>query len=163
MLEIKNRYGDVIFSRDCEDNSIRKTIEEAARQKSNLSEADLRCADLRWANLRWADLRGADLSEADLRWADLRWADLRWANLRGATGNGIEIMSFVSHQYSGCYTSDTMWIGCRRHAIATWWEDSDNESHTFTSGQKQWREKNRGWITEMVKQNPAKPTGAKQC
>ena len=94
-IEIKHFItGSVLFKFETENNTIRKTLEEALRRRADLREADLRGADLRranlWranlrrANLRGADLRRADLREADLRGADLRRADLRRANLREA-------------------------------------------------------------------------------
>ena len=79
-IQIKNRFDDsVIFEYDCEDNTIKKIVIEAVKNKISL-----RGAYLRWADLRGAYLRGADLQGADLRWADLQGADLRGANLRGA-------------------------------------------------------------------------------
>jgi len=94
-IQIVSRYtGALLFEHECDDNTIRKTIEAARASGANLREADLREADLRGANLRGADLceadlRGADLRGANLRGAnlceaDLREADLREANLRGA-------------------------------------------------------------------------------
>ena len=98
-IDIKSVFGNVLFSFEKENNSIKNTLVEATLNGANLrgadlSEADLRGADLgyadlrevylEYADLRGADLRGADLSEADLRGADLRGADLRGADLRGA-------------------------------------------------------------------------------
>lgn len=71
-IEIKNKfYGDVIFEHDCEDNSMKKTVEEAIKKRVNL----------RSANLSSADLSSADLSYADLSYANLRYANLSYANL----------------------------------------------------------------------------------
>ena len=98
-IDIKSVFGNVLFSFEKENNSIKNTLVEATLNGANLREADLSEADLRgadlgyadlrevyleYADLRGADLRGADLSEADLRGADLRGADLRGADLRGA-------------------------------------------------------------------------------
>ena len=63
---IKTREGTLLFAFETEDNTIKKTLEEAVRRK----------ADLRWADLQWADLRGADLQGANLRGADLQWAKM---------------------------------------------------------------------------------------
>lgn len=101
-IQIKNRYtGGIIFEYECEDNSIRKTVEEAVMNKKNLYVADLRGANLdganlHSANLKGADLRGADLDgvyldEANLRGADLRGAYLRMADLRGADLKGANL------------------------------------------------------------------------
>ena len=117
-IELKRTNGDVIFSHECEDNSVAKTI-EALRTSgkefdlhcaalssaalccadlccADLSGADLSCADLRSADLSGADLRNADLSGADLRnavlWsADLRNADLSYADLSGADLSGADL------------------------------------------------------------------------
>ena len=83
-IEIKSIWGSILFSHECENNSMKLTVEAANRTCVPLRRADLRCADLRCANLRCADLGGADLSGADLRGADLRGTDLRCADLSGA-------------------------------------------------------------------------------
>ena len=105
-IDIKSIFGDVIFSFEKENNTIKNTLVEATLIGANLREADLRKADLRevyleYADLRevyleYADLRGAYLGYADLRKADLRWAylgyaDLRKADLRGAYLRGADL------------------------------------------------------------------------
>ena len=55
---IKTREGTLLFAFETEDNTIKKTLEEAVRRG-----ADLRGADLRGANLRGADLRGAKIDK----------------------------------------------------------------------------------------------------
>ena len=74
MIEIKNTYGETLFTSNAE---------------------NLRCADLRAANLRCAYLRDADLRCADLRCADLRCANLRGANLRGADLSGADLSGAI--------------------------------------------------------------------
>jgi hypothetical protein len=83
-IEIKDIYGNVLFTHECKDNRVKKTVEEAVRQHMRLRGADLRYAYLYGANLRGAYLRGANLRYADLRYADLRGAYLGDADLRGA-------------------------------------------------------------------------------
>jgi hypothetical protein len=96
-IEIKSWInGSVLFEYESEDNTIRKTLEEAANsgadlRVANLSGADLSGANLRDANLRVANLRGADLSGANLRGANLRVADLSGADLRGANLRGANL------------------------------------------------------------------------
>jgi uncharacterized protein YjbI with pentapeptide repeats len=101
-IEIKHRYtGDVIFSHDCENNTIKITVEAAVKLRVNLSfadlgcayliGADLGCANLSNANLRGANLRGADLSGANLRGADLSGADLFCANLGCANLSDVNL------------------------------------------------------------------------
>lgn len=63
-IEIKNRWTDeVIFSHECEDNSIVKTVMEAIKGDANLRDANLRGANLVDANLGGANLRGAEYNE----------------------------------------------------------------------------------------------------
>ena len=83
-IEIKNILGNVLFTHECEDNSVKITVEEAVRQDVSLCGANLRGANLRGADLRGADLRGADLRGADLYYANLYCANLYCANLHGA-------------------------------------------------------------------------------
>ena len=98
-IEIKNRWtGEVIFSHECEDNTIAKTVMGAVRQP-----ADLRSADLRYADLRYADLRSADLRSADLRYADLSYADLRSADLRYADLSYADLREVIFNEYTAFY------------------------------------------------------------
>ena len=79
-IQIKSRLSaEVLFEHDCENNSIRLTLELAIK-----SGANLRYADLSGANLRDANLSGANLSRANLSRADLSDANLSGANLSGA-------------------------------------------------------------------------------
>ena len=83
-IEIKDLYGNALFTHEQEGNSAKETVEEAVRQNVRLRGADLGGADLRGACLGDADLGGADLRDADLRGADLGGADLCDADLRDA-------------------------------------------------------------------------------
>ena len=83
-IDIKSIFGEVLFSFEKENNTIKDTLEEANLGGANLRGADLRDANLRGADLRGADLRGANFRGADLRSANLGDADLRDAYLRGA-------------------------------------------------------------------------------
>lgn len=84
-IQIRNRFtGDVIFEYECEDNSIRKTIEKAVSIGKNLHEANLSNVDLREANLSGINLYRANLSGANLRNANLSNANLYKADLKGA-------------------------------------------------------------------------------
>ena len=58
-IQIKDTQGRVLYEHECENNTIKLTLEQALRRR-----VDLRGADLRFANLRGADLRGADLRGA---------------------------------------------------------------------------------------------------
>ena len=57
-IELKRINGEIIFSHECEDNSVAKTIDALRTSGAKL--------DLSGANLRYADLSGANLSDADL-------------------------------------------------------------------------------------------------
>jgi len=87
-IELKRTNGDVIFSLECEDNSVAKTI-EALRTFGK--ELDLYCADLSGAYLWNADLSGADLRNADLQNAYLSGADLWNADLWNADLSNINV------------------------------------------------------------------------
>ena len=78
-IDIKSIFGNVLFSFEKENNTIKDTLEIA-----NFLGADLRDADLEDANLGSDYLIGADLRDANLKGVDLRGAYLRGANLRGA-------------------------------------------------------------------------------
>jgi hypothetical protein len=82
-IQIKSVFGKLLFEYETENNTLKKTIENA-----NLSDTDLRGANLSDANLSGADLRGANLRRADLSGADLRGAYLSDANLSGAYLSG---------------------------------------------------------------------------
>lgn len=84
-IKIKNRLDDsVIYSHDCEDNTIKITVEQAVKEGVSLQYADLAGANLRNANLHGAYLFSVNLNNANLLGADLCYADLQYANLRGA-------------------------------------------------------------------------------
>ena len=84
-IQIKSRFtAAVLFEHDCENNSLRITLELAIKSGANLSGADLRGAYLSGADLRGADLSGANLSGAYLSGADLSGADLSGADLSDA-------------------------------------------------------------------------------
>lgn len=57
-IDIKSVFGNVLFSFEKENNTIKDTLVEA-----NLKDADLGNASLEGANLEGADLEGADYSE----------------------------------------------------------------------------------------------------
>ena len=91
-IEIKSRFSlEVLFSHECEDNSVAITLAAAINAKANLRGADLGDADLGDANLGGADLRAANLGYANLGYANLRGADLRGADLGGANLYGADL------------------------------------------------------------------------
>ena len=77
-IQIKSRFNAaVLFEHDCENNSIRITLELAIKSGANLSHADLSGANLSCANLSGANLSGANLSGAYLSGAYLSGAYLK--------------------------------------------------------------------------------------
>ena len=97
-IEIRNwKTGDVIFSYTCENNTVKKTVEEAVKQGvslayanltyCNLSEANLSFAGLSHANLKDTNLANTNLSYADLSHAILTYTDLSDTDLREANLN----------------------------------------------------------------------------
>ena len=101
-IEIKDIFGNVLFVHECENNSIKKTVEEAVMQDISLYKADLRDAYLRGANLRGANLRDACLRDACLRGANLCDAYLRGANLYGANLCGAYLCGAYLHGANLC-------------------------------------------------------------
>ena len=84
-IEIKSRFSlEILFSHECENNSVAITLAAAINAKANLGDANLYGANLRSANLYGANLYGANLRSADLRSADLYGANLYGANLGDA-------------------------------------------------------------------------------
>ena len=91
-IEIKSRfYLQILFSHECEDNSVAITLAAAINAKANLYGADLRGANLRGANLYGANLYGADLYGANLYGANLYGANLYGADLYGANLRGANL------------------------------------------------------------------------
>ena len=80
-IEIKSIFGKLLFEFECENNTVKKTVEKAIESSADLSYANLSYANLRYANLRYANLSYANLSSANLRYANLRYANLSYANL----------------------------------------------------------------------------------
>ena len=122
-IEIKSIFGKLIFEYECENNTIKKTVEEAVRKNiplrsANLRSADLRSANLRSANLRSADLRSADLSSANLRSANLRSADLRSADLRSADLRSADLPIYCKWEHS--IRDNKIKIGCKSQTIEEW-------------------------------------------
>ena len=145
-IEIKNRWtGSIIFEYSKENNTIKETLLEAVKQKTDLSGAYLRGAYLRGADLRGADLRGADLSDANLRGAYLsgaylRGADLRGADLSDANLRGIKILKTTV--FTGLYHYIAMPIisednqhyirlGCYTRLVSEWDADFWNNDSEF--------------------------------
>ena len=146
-IEIKSVFGNVIFTHECVDNTVAKTVEKAVQENTDLRHADLRFVDLRFvdlchadlrfvdlrfSNLCHADLRHADLRHADLRHADLRFADLRFSNLISADLDKryIQIGGIGSSKRvtTYCFDDDEIICGCFKGTLKQF-EDQVKETH----------------------------------
>ena len=117
-IQIFSIWGALLFEHKSVDNTIKETLQEAVKQKANLSYSDLRYSDLRgsdlsYSDLRYSDLRGSDLSYSDLRGSNLRgsnlsYSDLRYSDLRGSN------LSYSDLRYSK--NLDPFWV-CDLYSI----------------------------------------------
>lgn len=116
---------------------------------------------------RW--LRGepdgerADLSDADLSAADLRGADLHdtkigsICSLWGTIGNMREIKSLQCDTWIVTYTSTNMQIGCQLHAIADWWQFSDDDISQMDVRALDWWRVWKPILQRIIEVSPAVP------
>ena len=150
-IQIKSILGNVLFEYECEDNTIKKTVEQAIKEKANLYSANLRSANLYSADLYSADLRSANLSSADLSSANLSSADLSSANLYSANLSSADLSSadlssadlYLAKNKESAYLSqyckwehsilgDKIKIGCKTKSVEEWqiFFDSNEEYST---------------------------------
>lgn len=81
-IEIKNQWnGDVIYSHECENNSMRITLLKAISEEVDVSNSNLRGCNLSDCDLRYTDFRSCDMSGVNFTRSDLRYCDLSSANL----------------------------------------------------------------------------------
>lgn len=141
LIEIKSRFDSrVIFSHDCENNSIRLTVEAAVKAGANLVGANLARANLARANLTWANLTGANLTGA---------------NLAGAT-YGIATLTKGVLQLLGLYWSVLIFdahikIGCEFHSTQEWIDFDDVEIADMETCAAEFWKKNRDLILMAAK------------
>jgi hypothetical protein len=107
-IQIKSISGKLLFEDECENNSIKKTVEKAILVNADIRYADLRNADLRYANIR-GNLRGVDFSGANLRGADLS----------GAKNKEIAYLPIYC-KWSHSIIGDKIQIGCQEKTIEEW-------------------------------------------
>ena len=137
-IDIKSIFGNVLFSLEKENNTIKDTLAEAYLKDADLEYADLEYADLEYAdlegaNLRDAYLRNAYLRGANLRDANLKGADLRNANLKGADLEGADYSEYTSFLSYQCPTEGSFigWKKCGRYIVKLKiCEDADRSSST---------------------------------
>ena len=131
-IEIKNRHtGEVIYSHECEGNTIKKTVEKAVKENANLRNANLRNAYLGNAYLRNANLGNADLANANLANADLANANLANANLWNANlanadlrnpknkDKAVNVPMYCKWAH-GITNGSLIRIGCEKRTIEDW-------------------------------------------
>lgn len=157
-IDIKSVFGNVLFSFEKENNTIKDTLVEAnlkdadleyanlkgaylkgaSLEYANLGNANLKGASLKGANLRDANLRNASLEYANLKGANLRGANLRGASLEGASLEGADLegadyseyTSFLAYQcpIEGSFIG---WKKCGRYIVKLKiCEDADRSSST---------------------------------
>lgn len=108
------KVDTILFEHECENNTIKLTLEIGVKKGACFRKADLRGADLRGAYLRGADLRDTDfcnanLSRADLREADLGGADLREAYFRVANLRGANLHVKYPPLFDRDFISEILW------------------------------------------------------
>jgi uncharacterized protein YjbI with pentapeptide repeats len=180
-IEIKNRYtGQVIFSHDCENNTIKLTVELAVNLKINLSRAYLSGANLSGAYLRGADLSGANLSGAYLSGANLSGAYLSGANLSGANLSGAYlsganlsgaylsganlsrakfnycigemdvIFSIQLEKWMISFNAEILNIGCKTYKITEWFGFTDEQISKMDYDALEWWKKWKDFILMAI-------------
>ena len=154
-IEIKNRFnGNVIFTHECENNTIKITVEAAVKLKVNLSEANLSGANLYRANLSEANLSGANLYRANLSGANLYRANLYRANLSEANilcqGDMKVIFTLQLEKWRIGFTKDFMKIGCQSHSIEKWRNFTDEELKKMDAGALDWWKKWKDFIFKAI-------------
>jgi uncharacterized protein YjbI with pentapeptide repeats len=98
-IQIKCRFTvNVLFEHECENNTIKMTLEEANSLKADLIGADLIGADLIGADLIRVNLSGVNLSGVNLIRADLIGADLIRANLSGIKDDFFQILASARNE-----------------------------------------------------------------
>ena len=165
-IEIKNRFNStVIYSHECDDNTIKITAINAILNGISLSDADLSDADLRYADLSDADLSGADLSGADLRYANLRDANLRGADLSGANLHVANLHGANLHcadlsgaavviygpMWSVYITNNHIRIGCQSHNLNDWVNYTDEEIENMDNDALEFWKENKEFIINQCR------------
>ncbi len=131
-IEIKSVFGKVLFTYENETATIKDAVNQAVKEKANLSYADLSGADLSGADLSYADLSGADLSYADLSGANLSYANLSGADLSGANLDKryiqISCIGSAKRMTTYCFDDNVIWCGCFKGSLQDF-ESKVNETH----------------------------------
>ena len=135
-IEIKHKFtNEVLFSHECENNTIKRTLELAVKNRANLECAYLECAYLENANLENANLKNANLEYANLENAYLVNANLVGANLGSANlecaylvnanlgsanlGSAKKIPIYCKWTH-GITDGNLIHVGCEKRTIEEW-------------------------------------------
>ena len=122
--------NDVIFEHECNDNSIKLTLEKGVDAGISFNYAELNYAELNYAELNHAELNGAELNHAELNYAELNHAKL-------PTGNVV-----INDKWHIHIRTNYIKIGCQKKDI-DWWRKLSTEvaEEEFNSGAwwKQWK------------------------
>ena len=125
-IEIKDRFNnEVIYSHECENNTLKITCMKAVFDKISLRGADLGGADLYGANLRDADLRGANLYGAAIVIYGMTWT--------------IQI------------AKNHIRIGCQSHSLEKWINFTDDEIDSMHSDALNFWKENKEFIINKCK------------
>lgn len=130
----------MLFSHECENNTIKITLELAVKLKVDLSYANLQDANLKDANLDGANFTGANFTRANLEYsnftrANLKDANLQDTNIKDVAGNSKEIKTLLCCKYKVSFTKDLLSIGCKQHKISEWKNFSDDEIAQMDDGE----------------------------
>ncbi len=144
-------------------NLYNANLSNANLYNANLYDANLSNANLYNANLYNANLYKAYLSNAYLRNAYLRNAYLSNANLSNANllalGNMAVLRTLQIDTWMIGYTSDTLQIGCQRHAISKWrkWDTPAGRKWiaNMDDNALEWADKNLALVLQIIDTNPA--------
>ena len=107
-------FGKLLFEYECEENSIKKTVEQAVKEKINLSNSNLSYSDLSNSNLSYSDLSNSNLSNSNLSNSNLRNSDLR--NSKNKETASLPMFC----KWSVCVIGDKIKIGCKENTIEDW-------------------------------------------
>jgi len=103
-IEIKSIFGDLLFTYEAENATIKDAVEQAVKEK---------------VSLRSANLSSADLSLANLYSANLSLANLSSANLSSAQNKETANMPLFC-KWSFSILGDKIQIGCEKRTIEQW-------------------------------------------
>lgn len=86
LIRLINRSGITLYEHECENNTIKLTLEKAVREGVQLREVYLRAADLEGVNLE-----GGFLWNANIRYAKLKGANLKDTRFNSVLADGADL------------------------------------------------------------------------